>query len=76
MWWLLGITGFYVDQFNGNSRDYYDKGKKSIGAQLHTRIVNACGFKAFDKMHQENMEDDKRVKEFEEHFKALEQEEY
>jgi hypothetical protein len=74
IWWLLGITGFYVDRFNGNSRDYYDKGKKSIGAQLHTRIVSACGFKVFDKMMDENAKDDKLRQQFEIRAQELERE--
>ncbi len=53
VWWLMELSGFYVTSFNGNSRDYYELGKRSVGAQLHARVVSAVGFEAFDVMGKE-----------------------
>ncbi len=53
VWWLLNITNFFEDEFFGNSKDYYNKGKRSIGSMLHSRVTSASGFKALDKMFSE-----------------------
>jgi len=53
VWWLMEQSGFYSTSFNGNSRDYYELGKRSVGAQLHARVVDAAGFSAFDTMRRE-----------------------
>ncbi len=53
VWWVMDASGFYMTSFNGNSRDYYELGKRSIGAQLHARVVGAAGFSVFDTMRAE-----------------------
>lgn len=55
VWWSMELSGFYVTSFNGNSRDYYELGKRSVGAQLHARVVEVSGFEAFDLMRKEAM---------------------
>lgn len=53
IWRLLNLTGFYKSEFFGNSRDFFDKGKRAIGTSLHADVMEADGFKSFEKMYKE-----------------------
>jgi hypothetical protein len=53
-WWLLAECRFFSEEFFGNSRDFLFKGKREIGAKIHSLVTSACGYKVLDKMQAED----------------------
>jgi hypothetical protein len=52
IWKLLQLSGFFNEQFNGNSKDFYQKGLRALGGIIHHEVVEASGFAMFDEMRE------------------------
>jgi hypothetical protein len=50
IWKLLQLSGFFNEQFKGNSKDFYDLGRRALGCVIHHEVIDASGFTMLDKM--------------------------